>query len=114
VTGTAASTSEDGPPRSGVEVRLARLVRRDGPVVALDGLDLTLAPGALVALLGPSSCGRTTAMRLLAGLEDADSGRVVVGGKDVPARPTAHTVGARVQLTLRRDPVLVTATSVDR
>jgi len=88
VTGTAASTSEAGPPRSGVEVRLERLVRRYGPVVALDGLDLTLAPGELVALLGPSGCGKTTALRLLAGLEDADSGRVVVGGKDVSALPT--------------------------
>jgi putative spermidine/putrescine transport system ATP-binding protein len=73
--------------RSGVEVRLENLQRRYGAVVALDGLSLTLAPGELVALLGPSGCGKTTALRLLAGLEDADGGRVVIGGNDVTGLP---------------------------
>ena len=70
-------------PRSGVEVRMQDLRRRYGGVTALDGLTLTLAPGELVALLGPSGCGKTTALRLLAGLEEADSGRVVIAGEDV-------------------------------
>ena len=69
--------------RSGVEVRLENLTRRYGSVTALDGLSLTLAPGELVALLGPSGCGKTTALRLVAGLEDADGGMVVIGGRDV-------------------------------
>ncbi len=73
--------------RSGVEVRLENLQRRYGPVVALDGLSLTIAPGELVALLGPSGCGKTTALRLLAGLEDADGGRVVIGGNEVTGLP---------------------------
>jgi putative spermidine/putrescine transport system ATP-binding protein len=70
-----------------VEVRLEELRRTYGAVTALDGMSLTLAPGELVALLGPSGCGKTTALRLLAGLEDADGGRVVVGGRDVTALP---------------------------
>jgi len=73
--------------RRGVEVRLEDLVRRYGAVTALDGLSLTLAPGELVALLGPSGCGKTTALRLLAGLEEADGGRVVIGGDDVTGLP---------------------------
>jgi putative spermidine/putrescine transport system ATP-binding protein len=73
--------------RSGVEVRLENLKRTYGPVTALDNLSLTLGPGELVALLGPSGCGKTTALRLLAGLEQADAGRVVVGGKDVTNLP---------------------------
>jgi putative spermidine/putrescine transport system ATP-binding protein len=78
----------DAPPRAGVEVRLENLTRRYGPVTALDGLDLTLHRGEFIALLGPSGCGKTTALRLLAGLEDADGGRVVVDGKDVTHLPT--------------------------
>ncbi len=66
-----------------VEVRLEDLRRRYGAVTALDGLDLTIAPGEMVALLGPSGCGKTTALRLLAGLEEADGGRVVIDGRDV-------------------------------
>jgi putative spermidine/putrescine transport system ATP-binding protein len=76
------------PERRGVEVRLENLKRTYGPVVALNDLSLTIAPGELVALLGPSGCGKTTALRLLAGLEEADGGRVVVGGKDVTGLPT--------------------------
>ncbi len=88
---TAPTTDPDqtaaGPARAGVEVRLEALHRAYGPVVALDGLDLTLSPGELVALLGPSGCGKTTTLRLLAGLEDADGGRVVVDGRDLTRVP---------------------------
>jgi putative spermidine/putrescine transport system ATP-binding protein len=73
--------------RAGVEVRLEDLRRRYAGVTALDGLSLTMAPGELVALLGPSGCGKTTALRLVAGLEEANGGRVVIGGQDVTNVP---------------------------
>src|ERR1700732_617329 len=73
--------------RGGVEVRWESLQRRYAGVTALDGLNLTMAPGELVALLGPSGCGKTTALRLVAGLEQADGGHVVFGGRDVADLP---------------------------
>ncbi len=80
----AASRSQS---RASVEVRLEDLRRSYGSVNALDGLNLTIGAGELVALLGPSGCGKTTALRLVAGLEDADGGRVVIGGRDVTELP---------------------------
>jgi putative spermidine/putrescine transport system ATP-binding protein len=56
-------------------------------VQALDGLSIALAPGEFVALLGPSGCGKTTALRAVAGLEQLDSGAVLVGGTDITHLP---------------------------
>ena len=75
--------------RQGVAVALHDLRRAYGPVLALDGLTLDIAPGEFVALLGPSGCGKTTALRVLAGLEDPDTGRVEVDGRDITAVPTS-------------------------
>jgi putative spermidine/putrescine transport system ATP-binding protein len=72
---------------SGVAVHLNDLRRTFGTVHALDGLDLHIEPGELIALLGPSGCGKTTALRILAGLEDADSGRVLIDGTDITGLP---------------------------
>ena len=87
MTSSPVTRAQDRASRAAVEVRLEGLSRHYGPVVALDRLDLTLRPGELVALLGPSGCGKTTTLRLLAGLEDADGGRVVVGGRDLTRVP---------------------------
>ncbi|WP_214401683.1 ATP-binding cassette domain-containing protein [Pseudonocardia lacus] len=59
------------------------LVRRYGPVPALDGLDLTIERGGVCALLGPNGAGKTTAIRVLATLTVPDAGRATVLGHDV-------------------------------
>jgi putative spermidine/putrescine transport system ATP-binding protein len=75
---------------AGRDVRLEDLRRSYGEVHALDGLSLSIAPGRMLALLGPSGCGKTTALRALAGLEEVDSGRVVVGGRDLTGVPASR------------------------
>jgi putative spermidine/putrescine transport system ATP-binding protein len=86
---TPLTSTPNGTSRAAVEVRMEGLSRHYGPVVALDGLDLTVQAGELVALLGPSGCGKTTTLRLLAGLEDADGGQITVGGADVTRLPAS-------------------------
>ena len=70
-------------------VELQNIRRRFRGVVALDGIDLSVRSGEFLALLGPSGSGKTTLLRVIAGLDFADSGRIVINGRDmsgVPAR----------------------------
>src|SRR5450756_381614 len=50
---------------------------------AVDSLDLHIEDGEFLVLVGPSGCGKSTSLRMLAGLEDVDSGRVLIGDRDV-------------------------------
>ena len=58
-----------------------------GRTVAVDGLDLTVAPGEFVALLGPSGCGKTTTLRIVAGFERPDRGEVLIQGLPATDKP---------------------------
>jgi putative spermidine/putrescine transport system ATP-binding protein len=68
-------------------VRLSSLRKRYGQVDAVDGVDLAMADGEFFTLLGPSGSGKTSLLRLIAGFERPDSGRVELGGQDVTFRP---------------------------
>ena len=67
------------------ELRLEGIAKRFGSVQALGGLSLDVASGEFVVLLGPSGAGKTTTLRIVAGLEQPDAGRVHIGGRDVTA-----------------------------
>ena len=63
------------------------LVKRYGDVVALDGLDLSVREGSIVALLGPNGAGKTTAVSILTTLIEPDEGAATVAGVDVLKNP---------------------------
>jgi len=71
------------------EVRLESVTKRFGDIAAIAELSLDIADGELVVLLGPTGAGKTTTLRMVAGLERPDSGRVEIGGHDVSAEPPA-------------------------
>ena len=65
------------------EVVLSGLTKRYGRDVGIEGVDLTVPDGAFVVLLGPTGAGKTTTLRLIAGLDAPDAGTIRIGGRDV-------------------------------
>lgn len=66
---------------------------RDGNVMALSNVDLTIREGSFVSLIGPSGCGKTTLLRVLADLEQVTSGSVDVDGLDPRSARERHEYG---------------------
>ncbi len=66
---------------------IQNVCKRFGEVAALDHVSLTVHPGEFFTLLGPSGCGKTTLLRIIAGLELADAGQVLSGGRDITHLP---------------------------
>ena len=54
---------------------------------AVDKLDLEIADGEFMVLVGPSGCGKSTSLRMLAGLEEVNSGSIFIGARDVTDLP---------------------------
>jgi len=71
-------------------VTLDGIRKRWSPTVTVGPASLEIARGEIVALLGPSGSGKTTVLRLLAGFELADGGRIAIEGEDVTALPPAR------------------------
>jgi ABC-2 type transport system ATP-binding protein len=74
------------------------LRREYGRLVALDGLDLRVGAGEVVALIGPNGCGKTTAVRTIAGQLEPSAGRVRVAGADVHRESEAPAARAALSL----------------
>jgi osmoprotectant transport system ATP-binding protein len=66
-------------------IELSSVTKRYGALAALDGVDLSVAPGAFVALVGGSGSGKTTLLKTINGLIRPDSGHIAVAGDDVSA-----------------------------
>jgi putative spermidine/putrescine transport system ATP-binding protein len=87
---------ESAPAAASPAVRLSGIRRVYGEVVAIAGLDLDIAEGEFFTLLGPSGSGKTTTLRVIAGFERPDAGRVELQGGDVtgvaPSERPVNTV----------------------
>ncbi|MBI5034354.1 MAG: ABC transporter ATP-binding protein [Chloroflexi bacterium] len=64
-------------------IELRHVTKKYGPVIAVNDLNLTIAPGSFLTLLGPSGCGKTTVLRMIAGLEEPDAGDILIDGRPV-------------------------------
>ncbi len=71
------------------EIRVIGIRKRFGDTVALDGVDLFIPDGVIMAVVGPSGSGKTTLLRVIAGLETPDSGKVLFDDRDVTRLPSS-------------------------
>ena len=89
------------PATSTPDIRLVDLEKRFGDVVAVDRIDLDVGHGEFFTMLGPSGSGKTTTLRLIAGFELPDRGRVELGGEDVARGRRSSATSTRSSRTTR-------------
>src|SRR4051812_37211522 len=79
----------------GTSIEVTSLRKRFGTTTALDGMTFTVAPGRVTGFVGPNGAGKSTTMRIILGLDAADAGTALVGGRPYRSidRPLC-TVGA--------------------
>ena len=65
------------------DLHLQNLTKKFGDHAAVDDLTLTIPAGSFFALLGASGCGKTTTLRMVAGLEDPTAGTITIGDQDI-------------------------------
>lgn len=82
---------------SAPSARLIAVRKRYGAVTALDGVDLDVRPGELLALLGPNGAGKSTAVALMLGLAEPDAGEVQLFGESPHALDARRRVGVMLQ-----------------
>ncbi|ACT08063.1 ABC transporter related [Dickeya chrysanthemi Ech1591] len=78
------------------ELRLHQVAKRYGRQPVLHGIDLHIRQGELVVFVGPSGCGKSTLLRTIAGLEEQDSGQILLGGEDISRQPPGQRQMAMV------------------
>jgi branched-chain amino acid transport system ATP-binding protein len=78
------------------------LMRRFGGVVALDGLDLAVAPNEILGLIGPNGSGKTTFFNVVTGIYPADAGQVSFGGRDITNAAPRAVYQAGISRTFQR------------
>jgi spermidine/putrescine transport system ATP-binding protein len=76
-----------GAPVPEIDVRLERVTKVFGDVVAVDDLSLEIEEGEFFSLLGPSGCGKTTTLRMIGGFEEPTRGTIYLRGRDVTDLP---------------------------
>src|SRR5712671_4438066 len=76
-------------------IAVTRLRKRFGPTLALDGMSFTVRPGQVTGFVGPNGAGKSTTMRVILGLDAAEAGTALIGGRPYHAlRHPLTQVGA--------------------
>ena len=81
-------------------LELQHLTKKFGDFTAVDDMNLSVAEGEMIALLGGSGCGKTTTLRMIAGFTEPFSGAILVDGRTCArSRPTGGTWGSSSRTT---------------